>query len=251
MSERRTELRAHFEQQSTEELASILRNRDEDKWRPDVFEVVAEVLKARGESPEEIPALGPQPQEQQLEGVGFGRRAVARGIDLLVHYGVATIASFLAAILLIVGAKLQGNSADYALAKLQHPPPLSFLAALLGACLMHTLSEGLDGSTLGKRLCGIVVIREDGSPATVVGAIKRNSAYYWDAFFFGMVAYSAMSRSPKRQRVGDSWGETMVIRRSALPPSARRSWLRFAGATVTGIVADGFAMTMEVASRFL
>jgi hypothetical protein len=49
-----------FERRSTEELIAILRNHDEGEWRAEVFDVVASVLKARGVSPDEIIALGPE-----------------------------------------------------------------------------------------------------------------------------------------------------------------------------------------------
>jgi hypothetical protein len=60
MTEKSETLRIQFEQLSTEELTKVLRNRDEDEWRPEAFEVVASVLKARGISPDEISALGPE-----------------------------------------------------------------------------------------------------------------------------------------------------------------------------------------------
>lgn len=53
-------LRKELEQRSTDELVSILRNRDEDEWRPGVFDVVAVVLRDRGVSPEDIAAMGPE-----------------------------------------------------------------------------------------------------------------------------------------------------------------------------------------------
>jgi hypothetical protein len=37
-----------MEQRSTSELVSILRNRDEDEWRPEVFQIVATILSSRG-----------------------------------------------------------------------------------------------------------------------------------------------------------------------------------------------------------
>lgn len=60
MSENAESLRKEFDQRSSEELTSILRNRDEEEWRPEVFEVVAQVLKDRGVSPEEVVAMGPE-----------------------------------------------------------------------------------------------------------------------------------------------------------------------------------------------
>lgn len=53
-------LRKELERRSSEELISILRNRDEEQWRPEVFEVVALILKDRGVSPDEVIAMGPE-----------------------------------------------------------------------------------------------------------------------------------------------------------------------------------------------
>jgi DNA-directed RNA polymerase subunit RPC12/RpoP len=52
-----------LEQLPTDELVSILRNRDEEEWRPEVFDIVALILTARGVSPAEIQALGPEGSE--------------------------------------------------------------------------------------------------------------------------------------------------------------------------------------------
>jgi len=61
MSSETDALKQHFEAAADDELISILRNHDEDEWRPEVFDVVAAVLRARGLSPEDIAALGPEP----------------------------------------------------------------------------------------------------------------------------------------------------------------------------------------------
>jgi Putative prokaryotic signal transducing protein len=60
MSESVESLRWQLEERSTADLVSILRNRDDEEWRPEVFEVVASLLRARGVSPEEAAALGPE-----------------------------------------------------------------------------------------------------------------------------------------------------------------------------------------------
>ena len=60
MSENVEVLRNELEQRSSEELISILRNRDEEEWRPEVFEIVASILKGRGVSPDEVVAMGPE-----------------------------------------------------------------------------------------------------------------------------------------------------------------------------------------------
>jgi hypothetical protein len=56
----REAIRRELEARSTEELTSILRNRDEEEWRPEVFEIVGSILAARGVSPSDVVALGPE-----------------------------------------------------------------------------------------------------------------------------------------------------------------------------------------------
>ena len=60
MTEELDTVRRELEQQSTESLVSILRNRDEDEWRPEVFDIVARILHERGVSPDDVTALGPE-----------------------------------------------------------------------------------------------------------------------------------------------------------------------------------------------
>jgi len=76
MSENAESLRMELEQRSTDELISILRNRDEDEWRPEVFDVVATVLKDRGVSPDDVIAMGPE------------------GVDVVESEPTTTIATF-------------------------------------------------------------------------------------------------------------------------------------------------------------
>jgi uncharacterized RDD family membrane protein YckC len=201
-----------------------------------------------------LPSLLDSPDEgttaaSALEGAGFKIRAVARCIDLVVHFG-ATIAVGLAAMTLVaVGSALQGIAPDASLARLSDATSLSFAAATVGSLAMHVLCEGLHGSTVGKLVCGLTVISEDGTPATLAGAMKRSIAYFWDALFFGMVAAQKMSESPRRQRFGDAWGRTMVVRLSALAPSARRSWVRFCLSMAAGLATDGLVMFAELGYR--
>lgn len=60
MSEVDATVRQELETRATEELVSILRNRDEQQWRPEVFDIVASILAARGLSPAEIVSMGPE-----------------------------------------------------------------------------------------------------------------------------------------------------------------------------------------------
>ena len=115
---------------------------------------------------------------------------------------------------------------------------LDFLAGLLGSLAMHTVAEGLHGSTIGKRLCGLTVVTVGGAPPTLGGALKRNIAFLWDALFFGMIAAQRMSQSPLNQRYGDAWANTQVVRLSVLTPDPGRSWLGFGLAVSYGLAAN-------------
>jgi hypothetical protein len=53
-------LTKELHKRTTEELIAILRNRDEEEWQPEVFKIVASVLKDRGILPDEVIAMGPE-----------------------------------------------------------------------------------------------------------------------------------------------------------------------------------------------
>jgi hypothetical protein len=53
-------LRVELEQLATDELVSMLRNRDEEEWRSEAFAIAELILRTRGVSPEEVAAMGPE-----------------------------------------------------------------------------------------------------------------------------------------------------------------------------------------------
>jgi len=59
------DLRRRLEEKSTEELLDIVRDRDEDAWRPEVFVIAESILRARGE---EVPAAAPRGEAAVSEG---------------------------------------------------------------------------------------------------------------------------------------------------------------------------------------
>jgi hypothetical protein len=111
--------------------------------------------------------------------------------------------------------------------------------ALLGLTLVHTVCEGVHGSTIGKRLCGITVVAEDGSPSRPAMGLKRSLGFLVDQFVFGLVGVHRILNSPLQQRVGDEWAGTRVVRLSAVAPSARRSRARFLAAAAASLLLSG------------
>ena len=98
------------------------------------------------------------------------------------------------------------------------------LFSILGSIGYHTVCEGLHGCTLGKRLLGMIVVQEDGSPSRLNPAFIRSLAFYVDGLFFGVIGYMAMKKTPQEQRHGDNWAHTMVCRRSDVSTPPNRSF---------------------------
>jgi uncharacterized RDD family membrane protein YckC len=152
---------------------------------------------------------------------GFAVRLGARLIDWLVSAGLGGITGLFSGVILAVvgGPGHVPHGPAKGLAGIGIGPlALGALASLL----YHAVSEGLGGATAGKAILGLRV-KSVGTyaPCGVWAGVQRSLAYYVDAFFFGMVAYETMKGSPLKQRIGDKWARTVVVRAASLPPEAR------------------------------
>jgi hypothetical protein len=82
-----SELRDRFDLLPTHELVSMLRRRDSDEWRPEVFDVVREILAARGifsvdEAGLVEPSIEPGAGEHDLVAPGEDAAVIATGLEL-------------------------------------------------------------------------------------------------------------------------------------------------------------------------
>jgi uncharacterized RDD family membrane protein YckC len=93
--------------------------------------------------------------------------------------------------------------------------------SLLGTLSYHSLAESLGGATVGKAALGLRVRSTSGGPAGVGAGVIRSLLYFIDAFFFGLVAYSFMSKSRLQQRLGDRAADTVVVNAASLPQGQR------------------------------
>lgn len=84
---------------------------------------------------------------------------------------------------------------------------------LVGGFLYHVLLEGVYGKTLGKKLCGIVVLKDDFTPCGLLAGFLRNLLRIADSFFYYLVAIVSLSGTLKWQRLGDIVAGTVVIRK--------------------------------------
>lgn len=177
-------------------------------------------------------------QASRYETVAFARRAGARIIDLILHVGVSVVAGILATLLVMVSNAITGGAAE-----LPADGLASRLLSVLGFVLFGAICEGLFGSTPGKYLLGMVVLREDGSRCSYTQALGRNFAFLIDSLFFGLVGYLSMKDSPKDQRFGDKWSGTVVATRASAPAGVLRGTGRFVGVFFLALFIDGLALT--------
>jgi len=93
--------------------------------------------------------------------------------------------------------------------------PFNFLLYLA----YFTYMEGSRGQTIGKKAVKIRVVREDGGEINMSQALKRNILRVIDGLMGYLVGAFFIWRSDKKQRLGDMWAKTVVVK--DLNPSNR------------------------------
>jgi uncharacterized RDD family membrane protein YckC len=168
-------------------------------------------------------------------GAGFWIRAGARIIDVIYGIVLGFFAGILAAIILVV-LQRSGFVAPGWQYRMRGFNPPGLMLSLLGGFLYHSITEGLFGASLGKLICQLRVVSENGNAITFPKALLRSLAYYWDALFFGLVAYSSMRQSELNQRYGDKWAHTVVVSSKDAPVNTKRGAEIFVLALLMGSV---------------
>jgi len=169
----------------------------------------------------------------QLDVVGFPLRAGARIFDLAL-YSILGFAIWLVLALLLHVLNIEGLPAAYGIFEsfrnISGPPSaaasIGLIAFFLSMPLSWIIATSICGMTIGKLICGLIVVKEDGSFINFWDVVLREIAFYIDAVFYGMVASLTMRDSEKQQRIGDKWAHTVVARRASLAtkslPTKRR-----------------------------
>ncbi|GEM_PF-1383726 len=190
------------------------------------------------------------PAAPVVSGEGFGIRFAARFLDGLYMTALGFFSGLLGgtalAIFQILGWVQPGweenlKGFDWALL------PAGFLATLL----YHWSAEWIGGVTVGKWICRLRVVQQDGRPCGFKGAMIRNLAYYIDSLFFGLVGYNSMSKSRLQQRYGDLWGKTVVVKASNMPEGAKISGLHLFLAVAIGSAFNMLCMVVALVLRSL
>lgn len=140
-----------------------------------------------------------------MQAVGVGRRAVAVIIDSIILFVVAYVV-----------AMVTGNTTGAGFAMTGAPAFLFFAIALAYFIVL----EATQGATLGKRVMGLKVVKQDGSAMDWQASIIRNLLRLIDGFFFYLVGAIVVWVSKSRQRLGDMAAHTLVVRTAPEPAAA-------------------------------
>jgi uncharacterized RDD family membrane protein YckC len=132
----------------------------------------------------------------------LGRRTVAIIIDALITGGLIVALFFAMATHTGSNYSIHGGKALLFYA-------LSFAIVVL----YHTIFEGTTGATVGKAITGVRVRNKDGGRAGLGRALVRNLFRIIDGIFYYLVGWIiAMASGPRRTRLGDMVGGTVVVR---------------------------------------
>jgi uncharacterized RDD family membrane protein YckC len=160
-------------------------------------------------------ARPPQPEET----VGFGKRAGARIIDLIVAQVSALGGGVAAGIVLVVLQASGVVSAGWE-TRLDHGFGFNFITGSIASVIGMSLSTAICGASMGKWMLGLRVVRMTGERPTILDGVIRELGYFIDALFFGLIAKGQMEGSSYQQRLGDKWARTTVVDAKALPMGA-------------------------------
>ena len=118
------------------------------------------------------------------------------------------------------------------------------LLTYVAFAVYHAISECVLGGTVGKRLFGLRVVDLGLKVPAFRQTVVRSAAFIVDTFLFAIVAAQAMGDSPIRQRVGDRWADTRVVRQRSLPDSPWPPGVIFTFVTIgaLGAAADVFLL---------
>lgn len=122
-----------------------------------------------------------------------GRRAVAHIVDGLV-LGVLFFAVVIPATLI---SELVGIVA-------------TLLAVFVGQAAYFVLTQRHNGQSPGKKLTGISVVDRRGRVPSSSALIRRSIPLIFEYFY--LIAFISMISSDYRQRLGDRWAGTYVVR---------------------------------------
>jgi len=159
----------------------------------------------------------------QVTGKGFGIRAWAYVIDVIVLWIMTLGISFMVGVGIAIISLGSGREI-----KLGAEPSTGWnlIVGVILSTIYFLVFEWLYGASPGKLFLSLRVVMEDGSPCTFKAALIRGLARYIDGLLFGLPAYSSM-KAPLFQRIGDKPAKTLVVGSNDLVIQQARPWWWF------------------------
>jgi uncharacterized RDD family membrane protein YckC len=96
---------------------------------------------------------------------------------------------------------------------------LPALAMFFATAAYWILTEWIFGATIGKLICDLRVVSLTGAKCSFGQSVKRNLVRTIDFFPFYLTGFLAAKFSPIRQRLGDQWAKTIVVKKVPKPES--------------------------------
>ena len=87
---------------------------------------------------------------------------------------------------------------------------------MLATAAFWILPEWLVGATFGKWSCDLRVVSMNGSKISFSQSVKRNLLRLVDFFPWYLTGFVTAKLTPYRQRLGDLWARTLVVKRSEI-----------------------------------
>lgn len=85
---------------------------------------------------------------------------------------------------------------------------------VVGTAAFWIVPEWLVGATFGKWACDLRVVNMMGRRISLAQSLKRNLLRLLDFFPWYLTGFIAAKLSPNRQRLGDLWAKTLVVKGS-------------------------------------
>ena len=159
----------------------------------------------------------------QVTGKGFGIRAWAYIIDVIVLWIITLGISFSVGIGVAIISQVSGREINLGT---EPSTGWNLIVGVILSTIYFLIFEWLYGASPGKLFLSLRVVMEDGSPCTFNAALIRGLARYIDGLLFGLPAYSRM-KAPLFQRIGDKPAKTLVVGSNDLFIQQARPWWWF------------------------
>lgn len=133
-----------------------------------------------------------KPYRERVQYASVTERGFAWAVDIVLVFLTAAIGELIVRIFITV------------------PPSILFLAVFIG---YHVILEAKWGRTIGKLLLGIKVVTTGGESISTYSAVVRNVTKVVGAFSLVLILVGVILIADSRydQRLGDRWGNTIVV----------------------------------------